>query len=95
MIPVTPEDDRLARRLFESSDPAIGVGARHHTAPAFFLGRFADSDDHLVVRGRQTGRPRPPVTVSAETASRVSTETVRLPDKAYDLPCSAPSLPDG
>ncbi len=55
MIPVTPEDDRLAQRLFESSDPAIGVGARHHTAPAFFLGRLADSDDHLVVRGRQNG----------------------------------------
>jgi len=63
-IPVTPEEDRLARRWLASSDPSSGVGAKHHTVPAFYLRRFADSEGRLLVRDRPTGRLRPPITVS-------------------------------
>jgi hypothetical protein len=42
-IPVTSEDDRVARHWFKSSDPSVGVGAKHHTVPAFYLRRFADA----------------------------------------------------
>jgi len=63
-IPVTPGQERLARDWLESSDPSIGVGARHHTVPAFYLRRFAGSDGRLLVRDRQTGRLFPPRTVS-------------------------------
>ena len=63
-IPVTPEEDRLARRWLASSDPSSGVGAKHHTVPAFYLRRFADSDERLLVRDRPTGRLLPPITVS-------------------------------
>ncbi len=63
-IPVTPEEDRLARRWLASSDPSSGVGAKHHTVPAFYLRRFADSGGRLLVRDRPTGRLLPPITVS-------------------------------
>jgi hypothetical protein len=63
-IPVTPEQDLLARRWFESSDPAVGVGTKHHTVPAFYLRRFADNNGRLLVRDRPTGRLFPPRTVS-------------------------------
>jgi Protein of unknown function (DUF4238) len=55
-IPMTPEQERIARDWFESSDPSIGVGSRHHTVPAFYLRRFADSHERLLVRDRPTGR---------------------------------------
>lgn len=63
-IPVTPAEDPLARQWFESSDPSTGVGARHHTVPAFYLRRFADSSGRPLVRHRPTGRLLPPITVS-------------------------------
>jgi Protein of unknown function (DUF4238) len=63
-IPVTPEAERLARRWLASSNPSSGVGARHHTVPAFYLRRFADSDGRLMVRDRPTGRLFPSITVS-------------------------------
>lgn len=63
-MPVTPEQDRLAQRWFDSSDPAAGVGARHHTVPAFYLRRFAYGNGRLLVRDRPTGRLFPPRTVS-------------------------------
>jgi Protein of unknown function (DUF4238) len=63
-IPVTPEEDRLAQRWLASSDPSTGVGAKHHTVPAFYLRRFADSTGRLLVRDRPTGRSLPPITVS-------------------------------
>jgi hypothetical protein len=63
-IRVTPEEDRAARRWLASSDPASGVGAKHHTVPAFYLRRFADSAGRLMVRDRPTGRLLPPITVS-------------------------------
>jgi Protein of unknown function (DUF4238) len=63
-IPVTPEEDQLARRWLATSDPSSGVGARHHTVPAFYLRRFADGDGRLLVRDRPTGRLFPPITVS-------------------------------
>jgi hypothetical protein len=63
-IPVTPEEDRLARRWLASSDPSTSVGAKHHTVPAFYLRRFADSTGRLQVRDRPTGRLLPPITVS-------------------------------
>lgn len=63
-IPVTLADERLARHWFESSDPSEGVGSRHHTVPAFYLRRFADREERLLVRDRPTGRLFPPRTVS-------------------------------
>ena len=63
-IPVTPEEDRLARRWLASSDPSTSVGAKHHTVPGFYLRRFADSTGRLLVRDRPTGRLLPPITVS-------------------------------
>jgi hypothetical protein len=63
-IPVTPEEARLAQRWLASSDPSTGVGAKHHTVPAFYLRRFADSTGRLLVRDRPTGRSLPPITVS-------------------------------
>lgn len=63
-IPVAPWQERLAQRWFDSSDPSVGVGARHHTVPAFYLRRFADSDELLLVRDRANGRLFPPRTVS-------------------------------
>lgn len=50
------EAERRARRWFESSSPAVGVGARHHTVPAFCLRRFAGRDGRLLVRQRSTGK---------------------------------------
>ncbi len=63
-IPMTPGSQRRAQLGVESSDPAVGVGAKHHTVPAFYLRRFADSDEQLLVRDRPTGRMFPPRTVS-------------------------------
>jgi hypothetical protein len=63
-IPLTPEEDRLARRWLASSDPSTGVGAKHHTVPAFYLRRFADTTGRLLIRDRPTGRLLPPITVS-------------------------------
>lgn len=60
----TPEEERLAQRWYASSDPAVGVGAKHHTVPAFYLRRFASGDGQLLVRDRPTGRLRPPIAVS-------------------------------
>jgi hypothetical protein len=47
--------DVYARYWFDSSNPAVGVGAKHHTVPAFVLRRFADKDGMLLVRERASG----------------------------------------
>jgi hypothetical protein len=65
-ISVTPEAERIARRWSDSIDPAVGVGAKHHTVPAFYLRRFADKDKHLLVRERPTG------TLSTRTVSKLA-----------------------
>jgi hypothetical protein len=54
-IPLTPEAERRGHRWFETSNPAVGVGAKHHTVPAFCLRRFADARGQLLVRDRSTG----------------------------------------
>ncbi len=75
------EQDRHAQRWLESSDPAIGVGARHHTVPAFYLRRFANSDGRLLVRDRPTGRLFP------STASKLAIKdfyTVVNQDGTFD-----------
>src|SRR5215472_2187573 len=63
-VPVRPGTERFAWHWFASSDRATGVGARHHTVPAFYLRRFAGSHERLLVRDRPTGRLLPPITVS-------------------------------
>jgi Protein of unknown function (DUF4238) len=63
-VPVRPGTERFAWHWFASSDRATGVGARHHTVPAFCLRRFAGSHERLLVRDRPTGRLLPPITVS-------------------------------
>jgi Protein of unknown function (DUF4238) len=81
-IPVTPLDDLLAQRWFDSSDPAVGVGAKHHTVPAFYLRRFADSDGRLLVRDRQTGQLFPPRSVA--TLAIKNFYTVMSNDGTFD-----------
>ena len=63
-VPVRPGKERFAWHWFASSDRATGVGARHHTVPAFYLRRFVGSSERLLVRDRPTGRLLPPITVS-------------------------------
>jgi hypothetical protein len=63
-IPVRPGKEQFAWRWFASSDRATGVGARHHTVPAFYLRRFVGSNERLLVRDRPTGRLLPPITAS-------------------------------
>ena len=63
-IPVRPAKERFAWPWFASSDRATGVGARHHTVPAFYLRRFVGSSERLLVRDRPTGRLLPAITVS-------------------------------
>ncbi|MFF4030937.1 DUF4238 domain-containing protein [Streptomyces sviceus] len=41
----------------ENSDPSQQVGARHHTVPAFYLRRFANSQNQLCVRDRRSPTP--------------------------------------
>ncbi|MFJ7272307.1 DUF4238 domain-containing protein [Streptomyces sp. NPDC099050] len=41
----------------ENADPSQQVGARHHTVPAFYLRRFANSQNQLWVRDRRSPKP--------------------------------------
>ncbi|MEU4143276.1 DUF4238 domain-containing protein [Streptomyces parvulus] len=41
----------------ENADPSQQVGARHHTVPAFYLRRFANSQNQLWVRDRRSSVP--------------------------------------
>lgn len=41
----------------ENADPSQQVGARHHTVPAFYLRRFANSQKQLWVRDRRSPTP--------------------------------------
>ncbi len=41
----------------ENADPNQQVGARHHTVPAFYLRRFANSQNQLWVRDRRSPMP--------------------------------------
>ncbi|MDQ0945890.1 DUF4238 domain-containing protein [Streptomyces sp. V1I1] len=41
----------------ENADPSQQVGARHHTVPAFYLRRFANSQNQLWVRDRRSPTP--------------------------------------
>lgn len=51
--PLAAAQERQAQLWFKSSRPDIGVDARHHTVPAFYLRRFADKlSGKLVVRNR-------------------------------------------
>jgi hypothetical protein len=52
----TPYEERMARRWMDALNPAIGVGSRHHTVPAFYLKRFADGGNQLLVRDRVSGK---------------------------------------
>jgi hypothetical protein len=81
-IPATTTDDRVARHWFKSSDPSTGVGAKHHTVPAFYLRRFADSNQRLLIRDRPTGRLFPPRTVSGLAVTDFY--TVVSKDGAFD-----------
>jgi hypothetical protein len=75
-------EDLLAQRWFDSSDPAVGVGAKHHTVPAFYLRRFADSHERLLVRDRPTGRLFPLRAVS--TLAIKNFYTVLSNDGSFD-----------
>lgn len=51
--PLAAAQERQAELWFKKSKPEVGVGARHHTVPAFYLRRFADkTSGKLVVRNR-------------------------------------------